>query len=79
MLIRRAGEVERLPAVGPVLVSVGMEPRRDLVDACRDLTPRLGVHVVGDASGDGGSVHAANETVTAAVRAIVDAAQRASD
>ena len=79
VLIRRAGEVERLPAVGPVLVSVGMEPRRDLVDACRDLAPRLGVHVVGDASGDGGSVHAANETVTAAVRAIVDAAQRASD
>jgi hypothetical protein len=40
VLIRRAGEVERIPAVGPVLVSVGMEPRRDLLDACRDLAPR---------------------------------------
>jgi 2,4-dienoyl-CoA reductase-like NADH-dependent reductase (Old Yellow Enzyme family)/thioredoxin reductase len=79
VFIRRAGEVERIPAVGPVLVSLGMEPRRDLFDACGDRAPRLGVHVVGDASGDGGSVHAANMTVTAVVRAIVGAAQRASD
>jgi 2,4-dienoyl-CoA reductase-like NADH-dependent reductase (Old Yellow Enzyme family)/thioredoxin reductase len=78
VLIRRAGRVEQVPAAGPVLVSLGMEPRRDLLDACRDLAPPLGVHVVGDASGDGGSVHAATMTASAVVEAIADAAQRRS-
>jgi 2,4-dienoyl-CoA reductase-like NADH-dependent reductase (Old Yellow Enzyme family) len=80
--IRRGGSEggtaeEWIDAPGPVLVSQGIEPRRDLLAACRALAPRLGVHPVGDAGGDGGSVHAANLTAVAAVRRITEGAGRA--
>lgn len=62
--IRTGGRTRWVDASGEMLTSHGIEPRIDLLDHARSLAPRLGVHTVGDASGDGGSIHAA--IVTAA-------------
>ncbi|MFC0448538.1 FAD-dependent oxidoreductase [Rhodococcus jostii] len=73
------GGVERtVDAPGELLISHGIEPRSDLLTELRSLEPRLGVHTVGDASGDGGSLHAA--IVTAAdVAAKITAAAAARE
>lgn len=68
------GEVHTVPAPGDLLVSQGIEPRTDLLTALRGLAPRLGVHSVGDASGDGGSIHAANVTAADVASRITAAA-----
>jgi len=68
--VRHDGREEWIDAPGPLLVSLGMEPRRDLLAALRARAPRLGVHVVGDASGNGGSVHAGLQTAMAVAEAI---------
>ncbi|MGW0801589.1 oxidoreductase [Nonomuraea sp. NPDC002799] len=57
VLVRTGGREEWLPAAGPLLVSHGVTPRAELLAACRARRPRLGVHVVGDAGGRGGSIH----------------------
>jgi len=46
-----------------------VEPINGLVATCRAIEPSLGVHVIGDAGGNGGSVQEG-------VRAGADAAQR---
>ncbi|MCB8913787.1 FAD-dependent oxidoreductase [Rhodococcus rhodochrous] len=61
-VISTNGREHTVPAPGELLVSQGIEPRTELLPALRALTPRFGVHSVGDASGDGGSIHAANVT-----------------
>jgi len=79
-VISTGGHERTVPAPGELLVSHGIEPRTDLLAALRALAPPLGVHSVGDASGDGGSIHAANVTaadvaarITAAARTRVEA------
>jgi hypothetical protein len=69
------GRERTVPAPGELLVSQGIEPRTELLTALRGLTPRLGVHSVGDASGDGGSIHAANVTAADVAARITAAAQ----
>lgn len=64
VVISTNGQQRTVPAPGELLVSHGVEPRAGLLTELRRLAPRLGVHSVGDASGDGGSLHAA--LVTAA-------------
>jgi len=59
VLVRNASGESWVDAPGELLLSHGIEPRADLLDPLRLLDLRLGVHTVGDASGDGGSVHAA--------------------
>jgi 2,4-dienoyl-CoA reductase-like NADH-dependent reductase (Old Yellow Enzyme family) len=61
-------------APGELLISRGIEPRNGLLPSLRALKPRLGVYAVGDAGGDGGSVHAAITTGTDAAVAIHRAA-----
>ncbi len=59
-LLVRDGDGEHwVDAPGELLLSHGIQPRAHLLEGMRALQPRLGVHLVGDASGDGGSVHAA--------------------
>ncbi|HEY5857722.1 MAG TPA: FAD-dependent oxidoreductase [Aldersonia sp.] len=60
--IKIDGEERWVDAPGELLVSHGIEPRTDMLAELRSLAPRLGVYTVGDASGDGGSIHAANVT-----------------
>lgn len=67
-------EVDAPP--GELLISQGVEPRSELLSELRSLAPRLGVHTVGDASGDGGSIHAA--LVTAADVAVTITAAAAA-
>lgn len=62
--VRTDGRSRWVDAPGEMLISHGIEPRTDLLGVARSLAPRLGVHTVGDASGSGGSIHAA--LVTAA-------------
>jgi len=69
VLVRQPGSEQWVQAPGPLLVSQGVEPVTSLVGAAKALGPRLGVHVVGDAGGNGGSVHEG-------IRAAADAAQR---
>ena len=71
LFVRGPGGEEWVDAPGPVIVSMGVEPRRDLEAAAHELSPRLGVYSVGDASGDGGSVHAALTTATAVASEIL--------
>ncbi|RZL81171.1 MAG: NADH-dependent oxidoreductase [Rhodococcus sp. (in: high G+C Gram-positive bacteria)] len=69
------GGVERtVDAPGELLISHGIEPRSDLLAELRSLAPRLGVHTVGDASGDGGSIHAAIVTAVDVAAKITAAA-----
>jgi 2,4-dienoyl-CoA reductase-like NADH-dependent reductase (Old Yellow Enzyme family)/thioredoxin reductase len=75
--IRRGATEDWVEAPGPLLVSRGIEPRRDLVQTIRALAPRFGVHVVGDAGGNGGSVHAVHATAVAVVGEIGERAARA--
>ena len=70
--IKVDGVEQWIDAPGELLVSHGIEPRTDVLAELRSLAPRLGVHLVGDASGDGGSIHAANVTA-------VDVAARITD
>ncbi|MGW0172514.1 oxidoreductase [Rhodococcus sp. NPDC003322] len=74
LVISTNGVEREVPAPGELLVSQGVEPRVDLLADLRSLAPRLGVHTVGDASGDGGSIHAAVVTAAAAAKAITAAA-----
>ena len=76
LLIRRRSAEAWIEAPGPLLFSWGVEPRRDLLEAAGALVPRLGVHTAGDASGHGGSVHAAQATAVAVVREIAERAAR---
>jgi thioredoxin reductase len=76
VVISTGGEERAVDAPGGLLISHGVEPRADLLDELRSLAPRLGVHPVGDASGDGGSIHAALVTavdVAAKITAAADA------
>ncbi len=69
--VRGPGGQEGIHAPGPVIVSMGVQPRRDLDASASELNPRLGVFSVGDASGDGGSVHMALTTAAAVAREIL--------
>ncbi|MER7424703.1 FAD-dependent oxidoreductase [Nonomuraea rubra] len=74
LLVRSGGQAEWLPAPGPLLVSHGVVPRPGLLaDLLADRRPRLGVHVLGDAGDNGGSLHgcfaAAAEVADALARA----------
>lgn len=74
------GGVEReVAAPGELLISMGVEPRTELLAELRALAPRLGVHTVGDASGDGGSVNAAVVTAADVASAITAAAAAAQE
>ncbi|KSZ56408.1 NADH-dependent oxidoreductase [Rhodococcus pyridinivorans KG-16] len=75
MVISTNGREHTVPAPGELLVSQGIEPRAELLTALRRLGARLGVHSVGDASGDGGSIHAANVTAADVAARITAAAQ----
>jgi 2,4-dienoyl-CoA reductase-like NADH-dependent reductase (Old Yellow Enzyme family)/thioredoxin reductase len=78
-LVIATGDHEHvIDAPGELLVSHGVEPRADLLAELRELQPRLGVHAVGDASGDGGSLHAAIVTAVDVAAAITVAADRAT-
>ncbi|WP_345001499.1 FAD-dependent oxidoreductase, partial [Tsukamurella soli] len=73
------GAPERwIPGGGELLVSQGITPRTELQNALRTLEPPLGVHAVGDASGDGGSIHAAITTAIEAAGRIHAAAHRST-
>jgi 2,4-dienoyl-CoA reductase-like NADH-dependent reductase (Old Yellow Enzyme family)/thioredoxin reductase len=74
LLVTSGGAQQWVDAPGPLLISQGVEPVTDLVPAVRALAPRLGVHVVGDAGGEGGSVHEAIRSGTSAAAAITRAA-----
>jgi len=69
VLVSHNGSDEWVDAPGPLLVSQGVEPINDLVAASRALEPSLGVEVIGDAGGNGGSIQEG-------LRAAADAAQR---
>lgn len=71
LLISTGGVQRWVDAPGELLVSLGVQPRAGLLDELRRLGPPLGVHVVGDASGSGGSVHAALSTAVDAAHAII--------
>ncbi|MEE2059785.1 oxidoreductase [Rhodococcus artemisiae] len=76
VVISTNGEQRTVDAPGELLVSQGIEPRADLLADLRRFAPRLGVYSVGDASGDGGSIHAANVTAAdVAVRITAEAAR----
>lgn len=78
--IRTDGHARWVDAPGELLISHGIEPRADLLDIARSLEPRFGVHTVGDASGDGGSIHAAVVTAAdVAARITADAAAVSQD
>ncbi|QHE70947.1 oxidoreductase [Rhodococcus sp. WAY2] len=74
VVISTAGNERMVDAPGELLISHGVEPRTDLLAAVRALAPRLGVHTVGDASGDGGSIHAALVTAADVAAKITSAA-----
>ncbi|MCV2489209.1 FAD-dependent oxidoreductase [Geodermatophilus sp. YIM 151500] len=74
LLLRNGTGEHWVDAPGELLVSHGVSPRSALLDRLRALAPRLGVHPVGDASGDGGSVHAA---LTGAVAVAAEITRRA--
>ncbi len=71
LLIRGPAGEDWVDAPGPVVVSMGVAPRRDLDAAAIELNPRLGVYSVGDASGDGGSLHLALTTAVDVARKIL--------
>lgn len=77
LLIRSGCREEWRPVAGPLLISHGVLPRTDLLAACEARRPRLGVHVIGDAGGSGGSIHrcflAAEETARTIAHAIAHA------
>jgi 2,4-dienoyl-CoA reductase-like NADH-dependent reductase (Old Yellow Enzyme family)/thioredoxin reductase len=77
VLIRSDGELQWVDAPGELLVSHGIEPRNGLLAELRELSPRLGVHAVGDAGGDGGSIHAALVTAANAAVEITARAEQA--
>lgn len=70
LLIRSARHEQWVDAPGELLISQGVQPRADLLHELRRLAPPLGVHPVGDASGDGGSVQAGMVTAVEAALAI---------
>lgn len=72
--IRDTDGTRWVDAPGPLLISHGIVPEAGLLDDMRSLAPRLGVHTVGDAGGDGGSVQAAALTATQVVRTILELA-----
>lgn len=72
--ISTAGVLSEVDAPGELLISQGVEPRSELLAELRSLAPRLGVHTVGDARGDGGSIHAALVTAADVAVAITAAA-----
>lgn len=74
LLVATGGEERWVEAPGELLVSHGIEPRNELLDDLRALAPRLGVHSVGDAGGDGGSVHVALVSATEVAARITEAA-----
>ncbi|MGV9711689.1 oxidoreductase [Gordonia sp. NPDC003424] len=67
-----------IDAPGELLISHGIEPDTRLLADMRSLAPRLGVHTVGDASGDGGSIQAAALTATHVAEEITQAATRSA-
>lgn len=74
-LLIRSGEMERwVDAPGELLISHGVQPRDELLHRLRELAPPLGVHAVGDASGNGGSVQAGLMTAVEVALAITAAA-----
>lgn len=75
LLIRSEGVDRWVDAPGELLLSHGVVPRIELLAALRLLAPRLGVHAVGDAGGDGGSIHAALVTAADSARAITSLAE----
>ncbi len=79
IVISTKGETRTVDAPGELLVSQGIEPRADLLTELRRLTPPFGVHSVGDASGDGGSIHAANITAADVAARITAAADTRSE
>jgi thioredoxin reductase len=76
LVICTGGTEYVIDAPGELLVSHGIEPRADLLASLRALQPRLGVHSVGDASGSGGSLHAAIVTAADVAATITIAADR---
>ncbi|EME20536.1 oxidoreductase [Rhodococcus triatomae] len=70
LVISTDGTEHEVAAPGELLVSQGVEPRADLLAELRALAPRFGVHTVGDASGDGGSIHAALVTAADVAKAV---------
>ncbi|MGB3485834.1 MAG: FAD-dependent oxidoreductase [Mycobacterium sp.] len=79
ILIRSAEADQWVDAPGELLLSHGVEPRTELLAELRALSPRLGVHAVGDAGGDGGSIHAALVTAADTARAITALAEKESN
>lgn len=75
LLVRDESGERWVDAPGGLLISHGIEPRTALLDRLRALDPRLGVHSVGDASGDGGSVHAALASAVAVAAQITHRAE----
>ena len=75
LLVRDESGERWVDAPGGLLISHGIEPRTALLDRLRALAPRLGVHTVGDASGDGGSVHAALASAVAVAAQITHRAE----
>jgi len=74
VLISSNGKERWVAAPGEMLVSHGVEPRAELLGDLRALDTRFGVHSVGDASGDGGTIHAAIVSASdVAARITVDA------
>ncbi|ROZ99020.1 NADH:flavin oxidoreductase [Gordonia sp. OPL2] len=59
ILLSTADGERWIEAPGELLVSQGIEPSTELLVQLRPMEPPLGVHMVGDAGRDGGSVHAA--------------------
>ncbi|ATQ29882.1 NADH-dependent oxidoreductase [Rhodococcus ruber] len=74
VVVSTNGRERTVAAPGELLVSHGIEPRTDLLADLRRLEPRLGVHCVGDASGDGGSIQAALVTAADVAVRITEAA-----
>ncbi|GAA4477302.1 FAD-dependent oxidoreductase [Rhodococcus olei] len=74
LVVSTDGDEREVAAPGELLVSHGVEPRADLLADLRSLAPRLGVHTVGDASGDGGSIHAAVVTAADVAQTVTTAA-----
>ncbi len=72
--IRDGDGTRWIDAPGELVISHGIEPQTELLAALRSVAPRLGVHTVGDAGGDGGSLQAATVTATLVARTITDAA-----
>ncbi|WP_245650015.1 oxidoreductase [Millisia brevis] len=69
-LIRDADGERWIDAPGELLLSTGIVPRNDLLGRLRAVAPPLGIHAIGDAGGDGGSIQAALVTAVDAVAEI---------